>query len=131
MTIDDLVKLKGDRSGGSLGLRYIADRLDDSDSHDWCNIDGPRDGAYPSSVGEQEPPRAAPGARDQHRSHRYGGAAPGSAPRDRGCAMGGGILVARRTQLAGRSAPLFCRFDEHARRFGASARAALADDGRT
>ena len=34
-------------------------------------------------------------------------------------------------QLAGRSAPLFCRFDEHARGVGASSRAALADDGRT
>src|SRR6516165_230571 len=53
------------------------------------------------------------------------------ATRRGGCALGGGILVAWRAQLADRCNPLLCRLDEHTRRFGTDAGAPLADDGGT
>jgi hypothetical protein len=46
-------------------------------------------------------------------------------------ALGGGILVAWRAQLAGRCNSLLNRPDQHARRFRAGAGAPLAIDGRT
>src|SRR5215470_14322641 len=50
--------------------------------------------------------------------------------RDRGRPLGGGILVAWRTQLAGRCDPLLSRLDQHPRCCGANARGPLADNGR-
>src|SRR6516165_11356506 len=46
-------------------------------------------------------------------------------------ALGGGILVAWRAQLADRCNPLLCQLDEHTWRFGADAGAPLAADRRT
>src|SRR5262249_37230442 len=119
------------RSIGKLDLGPVVNRLDDSDAWGGRNIDGLRGRQYLRANRKPESPHVAPCRCYPNRLDRGSRTASRGATRRRGRALGGGILVAWRAQLADRCNPLLCRLDEHTRRFGADARAPLAADGRT
>jgi hypothetical protein len=107
----------------------LADRPDHSNPRDGCGDDGPRDVRDQATAGGEKTWFTA-GDPDSDRHGRGGRTAAGGAPRDRGRDLGSGISMAWGARLASRRDPLFHRFDDHARRFGADAATALANDGR-
>src|SRR5215831_9740382 len=123
-------RLKG-ASVGELDLESATHRVDDSDARGGRNVDGLGGGEYPSAHRKSEPSHLAPCGSYPDRPDRGGRTASRGATWRGGRALGGGILVAWRAQLAERCNPLLRRFDEHTRRFGADAGAPLAADGRT
>src|SRR5262249_12302390 len=114
------------RSVGELDLGSVAHRLYDSYSHDRHSVSGLRDREDPGSTGKPQPPQPAPRIRDRDRPDRRGRTSFGCATRNRGGTLGGGILVAWRTQLARRRDSLLCRLDQHSRGVGIRLRTPLA-----
>lgn len=116
--------------GKQLGLGIVAHHVDDRGPRDWPSLHRPFTAEYPVSGGNPESPKVTPQTHSFNFPHRCSRFASSRSTRNRGWAVGGGILVAWRSRIAFRGNSLLRRLNVHARRFGADAGTPLAYDGR-
>ena len=117
--------------GKQLGLGIVPHHVDDRGPRDWPSLHRPPTAEYPVSGRNSESPnKVTPQTHSLNCPHRCSRFASSRSTRNRGWAVGGGILVAWRSRIAFRGNSLLRRLNFHARRFGADAGTPLAYDGR-